>query len=105
MPVASAQVIEQLPGLIENLATATERLNKTLDRFERYMALADPTLQTIDRLLPQLEAMVARGDEAFQTLRDIPGVGAFGRLTGFSARPEPEPKPGTKSTRKPPKRK
>jgi hypothetical protein len=48
------------------------------------MALADPTFQTIDRLLPQLEALASRGDDAFRVVRDIPGVGAFGRITGLS---------------------
>lgn len=84
IPVASAEIIAQLPALLENLAAATERLNTNLDRLERYMALADPTLQTLDRLLPQVEAMVARGDAAFRAVRDIPGVGAFGRITGLA---------------------
>jgi exonuclease VII small subunit len=95
MPVASAQLIAQLPELVENLATATQRLNSTLDRFERYMALADPTLQAVDRLLPQLEGLVARGDDAIAAVRSIPGVGTFGRITGLGGNPaaaQPDPK-------------
>jgi ABC-type transporter Mla subunit MlaD len=87
VPTASAQVVAQLPGLIENLAAATERLNTNLDRLERYLALADPTFETIDRLLPQLEALAARGDQAFRAVRDIPGVGTFGRITGLASDP------------------
>jgi hypothetical protein len=82
--MASAHIVAQLPELIENLAAATERLNTNLDRLERYMALADPTFEAVDRLLPQFEAMVARGDQAFRAVRDIPGVGTFGRITGLS---------------------
>jgi ABC-type transporter Mla subunit MlaD len=89
VPTASAQVLAQLPGLIENLAAATERLNTNLDRLERYLALADPTFEAIDRLLPQLEALAARGDQAVRAVRHIPGVGTVGRITGLS------PDPGT----------
>lgn len=42
VPSASAQIAAQLPDLVENLAVATERLNTTIDRMERYMALAVP---------------------------------------------------------------
>ena len=42
VPPASAQIAAQLPDLLENLAVATERLNTTIDRMERYMALAEP---------------------------------------------------------------
>ncbi len=84
VPMASAHIVAQLPDLIENLAAATERLNTNLDRLERYMALADPTLEAVDRLLPNLEALVARGDQAFRAVRDIPGVGTIGRITGLS---------------------
>ena len=59
VPSASAQLAAQLPDLVENLAVATERLNTTIDRMERYMALADPMFRTMDRMLPQLEALIA----------------------------------------------
>ena len=49
--LASAQIATQLPDLLETQA-ATERLNTTIDRMERFMALADPTFRTMDRLLP-----------------------------------------------------
>ena len=52
VPMASAHIVAQLPELIENLAAATERLNTNLDRLERYMALADPTFEAVDRLYP-----------------------------------------------------
>ncbi|OBF48827.1 hypothetical protein [Mycolicibacterium monacense] len=89
VPTASAQIVGQLPELIENLAKATERLNATLDRFERYMALADPTLQAMDRVLPQLQALAATSDAAFRAVGDFPGVGTFGRITGLTPREEP----------------
>jgi ABC-type transporter Mla subunit MlaD len=100
VPAASAQIVAQLPGLLENLAAATERLNATLDRMERYMALADPTLQAMDRILPQLEALSAQRDAAFRAVGDLPGVGAFGRITGLSPREDP-PQEKTKSSKKP----
>lgn len=91
VPTASARILVQLPELIENLATATERLNTTLDRFERYIALADPTLQAIDRILPQLQALAATGDAAFRAVGDFPGVETFGRITGFTPKEDPPP--------------
>ncbi len=42
IPPATAQLAGQLPDLLENLVSATERLNEAIDRAERYMALADP---------------------------------------------------------------
>ncbi|TFV61551.1 hypothetical protein E4P42_01265 [Mycobacterium sp. PS03-16] len=101
VPTASAQLLAELPGLIENLATATERLNTTLDRFERYIALADPTLQAMDRILPQLEALAAHGDAAFRAVGALPGVGTVGRLTGLGPQKPPEGKTsGKKGPRK-----
>ena len=94
VPAASAQIVAQLPGLLENLAAATERLNTTLDRVERYMALADPTLQAMDRILPQLEALAAQRDAAFRAVSDLPGVGTFGRITGLTPREDPAQQKG-----------
>jgi ABC-type transporter Mla subunit MlaD len=105
VPTASAQILGQLPELIENLATATERLNTTLDRFERYIALADPTLQALDRILPQLQALAATGDAAFRAVGDLPGVGTFGRITGLTPREAPpEDKGKTRKRRGPSER-
>lgn len=86
VPTASAQIVGQLPDLIENLAAAIDRLNATLDRFERYIALADPTLQAMDRVLPHLEALSRTSDAAFRAVSDLPGVGTVGRLTGLTPR-------------------
>lgn len=105
VPTASAQIVAQLPGLIENLAAATERLNKNLDRLERYLALADPTFEAIDRLLPQLEAVVARGDQAVRVVQNIPGVSTIGRITGLSADTNPAPEAKTSKRRPGPRRK
>ena len=106
VPAASAQIVAQLPGLIENLAAATERLNKNLDRLERYLALADPTFEAIDRLIPQLEAVVARGDQAVRAVQNIPGVGTIGRITGLSADPNAAAGESKTSKRRPtPRRK
>ncbi|WP_197373208.1 hypothetical protein [Mycolicibacterium baixiangningiae] len=104
VPAASAQIVAQLPGLLENLAAATERLNSTLDRVERYMALADPTLQAMDRLLPQLEVLAAQRDAAFRAVGDLPGVGAFGRITGLSSREEPAQEKGKPAKKRGPSR-
>jgi ABC-type transporter Mla subunit MlaD len=82
IPRASAQIAGQLPDLLENLAVATERLNATIDRAERYMALTDPMVRTMDRLLPQMEALIATGDDVFKALSNIPGVSRLGRLVG-----------------------
>lgn len=99
MPGASAQMAVQLPELIENLAKATERLNTTLDRFERYMALADPTLQAMDRILPQLQNLVAQGDAVYRAVGNLPGVGTVGRITGLGPREDP-PKPEDKPSKR-----
>lgn len=80
IPRASVQIAGQMPDLLENLAAATERLNTTLDRAERYMALTDPMVRTMDRLLPQLEALIATGNDMFKALSNIPGVSTLGRL-------------------------
>lgn len=85
IPPASAQIVAQLPDLLENLAVATERLNTTIDRTERYIAMADPMFRTLDRLLPQLEALVTTGNDVFKKLSSIPGVSTLNRLAGRSS--------------------
>ena len=78
IPPASARFAAQLPDLLENLAATTERL-------DRYLSLAEPTLRTMDRLLPQLEALVATGEEIYGALSRIPGVSTLTRLAGGQA--------------------
>ncbi len=85
IPPATVQLAGQFPELLENMATATARLNEAIDRAERYMALADPMLRTMDRMLPQLETLVATGDDAFKALSSLPGVSSLGRFTGGSS--------------------
>ncbi len=80
IPPASIQLASQLPDLIENLATATERLNQSIDRAERFLALADPMIRTMDAILPQLEALVATGNEVYGAVSSLPGVSTLGRL-------------------------
>lgn len=95
VPPATLQLASQLPDLLENLATATARLNEAIDRAERFMALADPMIRTMDHLLPQLESMAATSDEVFKTLSSLPGVSTIGRITGgatSSTRKRPGPK-------------
>ena len=82
IPPASARFAAQLPDLLENLAATTERLNTAMDRLDRYLALAEPTLRTMDRLLPQLEALVATGDEIYGALSRIPGASTLSRIAG-----------------------
>ncbi len=72
-----------MPDLIENLAIATERLNQAIDRAERYLALADPMIRTMDAVLPQLEALVATGNEVYGAVSSLPGVVHLG-TTGQS---------------------
>lgn len=80
IPPASIQLASQVPDLVENLATATERLNTAIDRTERYLALAEPMLRTMDALLPQLEALVATGNDVYKAVSSLPGVSTLGRL-------------------------
>jgi hypothetical protein len=80
IPPASVQLASQLPDLVENLATATKRLNEAIDRAERYLALADPMIRTMDALLPQLEALVATGNDVFKAVSSVPGVATLSRL-------------------------
>ena len=82
IPPASARFAAQLPDLLENLAATTERLNTAMDRLDRYLALAEPTLRTMDRLLPQLESLVATGDEIYGALSRIPGASTLSRIAG-----------------------
>jgi len=82
IPPASARFAAQLPDLLENLAATTERLNIAMDRLDRYLSLAEPTLRTMDRLLPQLEALLATGDEIYGALSRIPGVSTLTRIAG-----------------------
>ena len=86
VPPATAQIIAQLPDLVENLATTIERLNTTIDRTERYLALADPMFQTMDRVLPQLESLVSTGNDVYKAIANLPGISALGRrVSGRSA--------------------
>lgn len=102
MPTASIQLASQLPDLIENLATATERLNEAIDRAERYLALADPMIRTMDAILPQLEALVATGNDVFNAVSSVPGVSTLGRLaTGIPVPPRKKP-PKSHTTRQKP---
>jgi ABC-type transporter Mla subunit MlaD len=101
LPPASAQFAAQLPDLLENLAVATERLNTTIDRMERYMAVADPTFRTMDRLLPQLEALIATGSDVFRGLSEIPGVATLSRLAGLSSADRDEANTAAASASKP----
>ncbi len=82
IPPASARLAAQMPDLLENLATTTERLNAAMDRLDRYLALAEPTLRTMDRLLPQLEALVSTGTEIYGALSRIPGISTLTRMAG-----------------------
>src|SRR6478609_6808426 len=95
IPPASIQLASQLPDLIENLAIATERLNNAIDRAERYLALADPMIRTMDALLPQLESLVSTGNDVYNAVSSLPGVSTLGRLATRSGGP-PTQKP-TKS--------
>ncbi len=82
IPGASARLASQLPDLLENLAATTERLNTAMDRLDRYLTLAEPTLRTMDRLLPQLEALAATGNEIYGALSHIPGASTLSRFAG-----------------------
>ena len=93
-----------MPDLIENLASATERLNTAIDRAERYLALADPMIRTMDALLPQLEALVATGNDLYRAASSVPGVSALGRFAatrgGAEAPPTGKPPKGRSSKSK-----
>ena len=96
IPPASIQLASQIPDLLENLATATERLNAAIDRAERYLALADPMIRTMDAVLPQLEALVATGNDVYNAVSSVPGVSTLSRLATRG--------PDTSTGRKPPGR-
>ena len=89
IPPASIELATQLPDLLENLAAATQRLNEAIDRGERYLALAAPMIRTMDALLPQLEALVATGDDVFNAVSSIPGVSTLGRIATRGSNPAP----------------
>ena len=93
IPPASVQLASQLPDLLQNLATTTERLNDAIDRAERYIALAEPMIRTMDALLPQLEALVATGNDVYNAVSSVPGVSTLSRLATGSSNPPPRKKP------------
>jgi hypothetical protein len=93
IPPASMALASQLPDLLENLATTTERLNLAIDRAERYLALADPMIRTMDAILPQLEALVATGNDVFTAVSAIRGVSTLGRFATRGSDEPPKPKP------------
>jgi hypothetical protein len=98
IPPASIQLASQLPDLVENLATATERLNVAIDRAERYLALADPMIRTMDAILPQLEALVATGNEVYNAVASVPGVSTLSRLANRGAEAVPRKQPSKRRT-------
>lgn len=79
---------------------ATERLNEAIDRAERYLALADPMIRTMDAVLPQLEALVATGNDVFNAVSTIPGVSTLGRIATRGVAPPPKKPPGRRSAPK-----
>jgi hypothetical protein len=93
IPPASIQLASQLPDLVENLAIATVRLNEAIDRAERYLALADPMIRTMDAILPQLEALVATGNEVYNAVASVPGVSTLSRLATRGADAAPRKRP------------
>jgi hypothetical protein len=97
IPPASIQLASQLPDLVENLVTATEHLNNAVNRTERYIALAERMLRTMDALLPQVEALVVTGNELYNAVSSVPGVSTLGRLTTRSSSPPPRKKPFERS--------
>jgi len=102
IPPASLQIASQIPELVENLAVATERLNQAIDRAERYLALADPMIRTMDAVLPQLEALVATGNDVYNAVSSLPGVSTLGRFAGRDPDAASRGKPSSRRT--PPKR-
>ena len=96
IPPASIELATQLPDLLENLATATQRLNEAIDRGERYLALAAPMIRTMDALLPQLEALVATGDDVFNAVSSLPGVSTLGRIATRGSKTAPSKRTSTK---------
>src|SRR3954466_2180723 len=98
LPPASLQLASQLPDLIENLATATQRLNEAIDRAERYLALADPMIRTMDALLPQLEALVATGNDVFNVVSSVPGISTVSRFVTRGSDASPMEKPSRRRT-------
>lgn len=89
IPPASARLVAQMPDLLDNMAATTERLNTAMDRLDKYLALAEPTLRAMDRLLPQLEALVATGDEIYGALSRLPGASTLSRFAGRSSDEDP----------------
>ncbi|MCX5042671.1 hypothetical protein OG921_05745 [Aldersonia sp. NBC_00410] len=90
LPPASARLAAELPDLVDNLASTLERLNDAIDRWERMMVLMDPMFGALDRLIPQLEALVSVGDNVFARLGRLPGMGTLGKVTGVSVDKEKE---------------
>jgi ABC-type transporter Mla subunit MlaD len=98
---ATIQLAAEIPELIENLAAATQRLNEAVDRAERYLALADPMIRTMDALLPQLEAVVKTGNDVFNAASVVPGVATLGRFANLGSSVPQQKKPTKRTPRGP----
>jgi hypothetical protein len=100
IPPASLHMMSQVPDLIDNLAVATARLNAAIDRAERYLALADPMIRTMDAILPQLEVLVATGNDVYNAVGRIPGVATVGRFASRGSGQPDKKSSGGRTTRK-----
>ena len=63
------------------------------------MALAETMFRTMDRVLPQLEALIATGNDVYRGLSGLPGVATFSRLAGLSPGDRDEPNTAPPRTR------
>ncbi|MEU0544014.1 hypothetical protein [Nocardia sp. NPDC005978] len=99
LPPASIQLAAQLPDLIENLTVAVNRLNSTIDRLDRTLALAEPAFVAYDKLLIRLESLTALGEQALTRLDKLPGVSLLTRLTGRDNTPPPPSEPPPRARR------
>jgi hypothetical protein len=50
-------------------------------------------IRTMDALLPQLEALVATGNDVYNAVSSIPGAATLGRFATGAVRPPPKKKP------------
>ena len=53
-------------------------------------------LRTLDALLPQLEALIATGNDVYRAVSSVPGVSTLGRFANRGAEPPSEGAPAKK---------
>ena len=88
IPPASIELATQLPALLENLATATQRLNEAIDRGEALPRTGRSDDSDHGRAsLPSWRLWSRRAMTLSNAVSSIPGVSTLGRIATRGSKP------------------